>query len=93
MRESVVEAYLATRVRAMGGMCVKLAPTVAGLPDRLVLLPEGRVYLVELKQPNGRVSPVQEAIQDKLGDLGFGVTVLWSKLDVTEWLRMISRKG
>lgn len=86
MRERDVEAYLTAQVRKRGGWCVKLAPTRAGLPDRMVLLPGGRMYLVELKRPGGQISKIQTFVHSQLYDLGFIVTVLWTKPQVTAWL-------
>lgn len=86
MRESLIEKYLTAQVRKRGGWSVKLAPTRAGLPDRLVLLPGGRMRLVELKQPAGKVSRIQEVVHGKLYELGFPVAVLWSVPQVTAWL-------
>lgn len=86
MRESVVERHLVQRVRALGGQCVKLMPTIAGVPDRLVLLPNGGFALVELKQPKGRLSPVQIEWHRRLAEIGHPVAVLWSKEEVDLWL-------
>lgn len=58
--ESASEARLRTAVEAAGGMCVKIAPVDAGAPDRMVLY-QGQIHLVELKQSGGRLRPVQRA--------------------------------
>lgn len=49
MRETRVEQYLTELARGAGGDSYKLTPTTAGLPDRIVLLPGGRIIFVELK--------------------------------------------
>lgn len=85
MRESTVERVLIDEVRKLGGWAVKLAPTVAGLPDRMVLLPDGRVLFVELKTRGGRVSAIQRVIHRRLSELGHPVTVLWSTDEVRAW--------
>ena len=46
-----MEAKLTQVTKAMKGWAIKLLPSVSGLPDRLVLLPGGRVIFVELKSP------------------------------------------
>jgi hypothetical protein len=87
MLESAIERHLRDKVKAMGGMCVKLAPTIAGLPDRMVLLPHGRIYFVELKRPtDGEVSAIQLKRHRDLSQRGFSVDVLWSKSEVDAWL-------
>ena len=70
--ETDVETYLRTRVKHFGGKCVKL-PAVyeKGIPDRLVILPGGKVAFVELKRPRGgRLAPLQRYQILKLRELG-----------------------
>lgn len=86
MRESAVERHLVQRVRSLGGMCLKIMPTIAGVPDRLVLLPDSRAYLVELKQPRGKLSPLQLEMHRRLAAIGWPVAVLWNKEEVDLWL-------
>lgn len=60
MRESQIEAHLRKRVTAMGGLCWKVtSPNLRGVPDRIVLMPEGRTCWVELKAP-GKVPTIQQ---------------------------------
>ena len=55
MREKQVEAKLVRAVREAGGMCPKLvSPGLAGMPDRLLLLPGCRIGFVEVKAPGER---------------------------------------
>lgn len=89
VRENSVEYHLTSAVRELGGWSIKLAPTAVGLPDRLVLLPGGRVYLVELKAVRGHVGRAQRVVHRRLGDLGFPVTVLLSKEQVDEWIARV----
>lgn len=69
MRESAVESALREAARVVGGACWKLTSR-RGAPDRLLLLPGGRVALVETKAPGGRLSPVQRHVLDTLRGLG-----------------------
>lgn len=88
MLERTVEAHLVKRVKALGGQCIKLVPAShAGLPDRLVLLPRGRVFFVETKRPkDGQVRPVQRVMHSRLRDVGQTVVVLSSTTEVDQWL-------
>ena len=55
MTEKTIEMRLAATVRSYGGVAVKLAATgISGMPDRLILLPGGRMAFVETKAPGLR---------------------------------------
>lgn len=75
--EHDIENYLARKVKALGGKCIKLiALHEKGIPDRLVVLPKGRVGFVELKRPKGgRLSEMQKYQIEKLRGLGCKVYV------------------
>ena len=85
MRESSIERRLGTLVRKAGGLSIKILPVMAGVPDRLILLPEGRFFLVELKAPKGRLRPIQKVRHDQIRALGIEVYVLASTAEVEVW--------
>lgn len=64
---------------------MKVAPTTAGVPDRLALLPGGRIELVELKTVTGRLSPIQRVWHERAAGLGTSVTVLHGRGDIEAW--------
>ena len=77
MRESAIEKKLVQETKARGGMAVKLvSPSMNGIPDRLVLLPNGRMGFVELKVPGRKPRLVQELRIRQLRHLGFYVAVV-----------------
>lgn len=85
--ESSLEAYFREIVRRrLGGMVIKLAPTVKGLPDRIVLLPGGRIQLVELKTTTGALSAIQRIKHDRILELGTEVAVLSGRAEVDRWV-------
>lgn len=87
MKESRVEARLVRGVKKLGGLCWKfVSPGTAGVPDRIVLLPGGRVALVELKQKTGRLSAIQRVRQAELKAVGCEVWVLYGPEDVDKFL-------
>lgn len=88
MLESRIEQSLVRGVRKAGGWALKLvSPGHAGVPDRLVLLPGGRVLFVELKQDTGVLSPLQIETHKRLHRLGMKVYTLYGREGVKEFLR------
>ena len=79
MRERTVEQHLVHGLEQIGVPCEKFIPDHRrGMPDRLVLLPGGRVIWVELKTDGGALSAVQLVVHRKLEKLGQIVKVVWS---------------
>lgn len=78
--EKEIERKLKTLVEGrLGGLCLKwVCPGWSGVPDRILLLPGGRIYFVELKRPKGsKVSPLQTWWKRRLEDLGFTVWYIY----------------
>ena len=60
MRETKIEAKLIQAVRLRGGICPKLVcPGYSGMPDRIALLPGGKLAFIEVKAPVRTVAVVQ----------------------------------
>ena len=77
MLEKTIERKLTVAVKKAGGIAVKfVSPSFDGMPDRLVLQPEGLIAFVELKAPGKRPRPLQEARHRLLRSLGFKVYVI-----------------
>ena len=77
MREKSIEKELAARTRAMGGIAPKFtSPGFDGMPDRLALLPGGRMGFVELKAQGKKPRALQLARHRLLRRLGFKVYVI-----------------
>ena len=77
MREKTVEQRLVKAVKNRGGICPKLVcPGFDGMPDRLVLLPDGKVGFVEVKAPGKVPRPLQAQRHRLLRELGFRVYIL-----------------
>lgn len=85
--EKVLEKYLVSEVKKLGGWAVKLlSGLVTGLPDRLILLPGGVVAFVEVKTTGKKLSAIQFVRHNQLGALGFRVEVLDSKEGINNFI-------
>lgn len=89
MRERDIETYLCRRVVELEGICLKLEGSYRGKPDRLVLMPGGRLAFVELKAPTGRLSAHQNQFKHHLADLGFSWGVCSSKERVDDLIEIL----
>lgn len=77
MREKEVEQKLVKAVKNGGGICPKfVSPGFNGMPDRIILLPDGRFAFAELKAPGEKPRPLQLARHRLLRKLGFKVYVI-----------------
>ena len=91
MREKTVEQKLVKAVKNRGGICPKLVcPGFDGMPDRLVLLPDGKVGFVEVKAPGEKPRPLQVSRHRLLRRLGYLVFTLD---DITAIPRMLDEIG
>ena len=77
MREKAIEQKLTLMVKKQGGICPKfVSPGFDGMPDRIVLMPDGHMGFVEVKAPGETPRPLQMARHKLLQDLGFKVYLL-----------------
>ncbi len=90
MRESSVEKKLVLGIKRLGGRAYKfVSPGNSGVPDRLIILPGGKIYFVELKTDTGKLSPLQRVQIQTLEGLGQDVRVLYGAEDVGDFLEHI----
>lgn len=90
MRERDIEAYLRDRVKKAGGIAYKFeSPGNAGVPDRLILLPGGRMVFAELKAPGKKPTALQKMQHRKIDQLGFTVFILDSKKEVDAFMEYV----
>lgn len=72
MTEEYIEQKLVKAVKKRGGMAPKfVSQGLDGVPDRIVLLPMGRIAFVELKAPGRKMRPLQVRRKRQLEALGF----------------------
>lgn len=90
--EKEVERRLRKMVSRHGGMCLKwVCPGWTGVPDRIVLMPGGRVYFVELKRPKGgKLSAMQLWWRKQLQGLGFWCSYIYDDEGIATFELLIS---
>lgn len=94
MREKSIEEKLVKAVKIMGGLAPKfVSPGLAGMPDRLLLLPNGQVAFVEVKAPGRKPRPLQVRRKRQLEALGFSVYVLDDERQIGGMLNEIMERG
>lgn len=85
MREAIIENRLKKFIESKNGKCLKfVSPGFTGVPDRICLLPGGKIIFVEVKAPGKRARPIQVKIHRILKDLGFQVLVIDSEEQINE---------
>ena len=74
LSERDIEQKLVKAVKAKGGLAPKfVSPGFDGVPDRIVLLPRGRIAFIELKAKGRKMRPLQVRRKRQLKALGFSV--------------------
>ncbi len=80
MNEREIEKALVDKVKSLGGLCLKFTSTsMTGIPDRIILLPKGKIGFIEVKRPGESPRPIQRKRIRQLQDLGFKVYVIDNK--------------
>lgn len=94
MRERMIEQKLVTETKKRGGLALKfVSPSYSGMPDRLVLLPDGKMAFVKVKAPGLRPRPIQVKRHEMLRRLGFRVYVLDAMEGIPGLLQQIAEGG
>lgn len=92
LSEKQIEQKLVTEARQCGGMALKfVSPSYSGMPDRLILLSDGKMAFVEVKAPGKKPRPLQVKRHEMLRKLGFQVFVLDDVEDITGMLKKIMK--
>lgn len=90
MTESQIEYRLVKLVRERGGLCYKFtSPGNPGVPDRIVITPDGRTYFVELKTEVGRLSSIQKWQREEFRRCNSEIRVLKGLEQVKEFVREV----
>lgn len=88
MDESKIEKRLKKEIELIGGKALKfVSPGMSGVPDRIILLPHGRIVFIELKAPGKKPRPIQIKRIKEIKELGFDVRVIDSIEDVLKFVK------
>ncbi len=94
MQEKELEEKFREKIKKAGGRAYKfVSPGNSGVPDRLVVLPGGRIGFVELKQQGGKPTALQGKQIRRLRDLGCCVAVLDRQEDIEGVIGRIRKEG
>lgn len=90
MKESEIERKLVKMVRDKGGLCYKfISPNNPGVPDRIVITPDGRTIYVELKTEVGSLRRIQEWQLEEMRKRGCDVRVLKGLQAVKDFVKEV----
>jgi hypothetical protein len=91
MNEKVIEKKLRERVKKLGGLAIKFfVLSFTGFPDRIVLMPGGRIWFVEVKSTGKKPRRRQPIVIALLRKLGFEVWVIDDQPVLDEFLNRIA---
>lgn len=90
MRERDIEKWLGERLKKLGCLYYKfVSPSTPGVPDRIVILPDGKTIYVELKTEVGRLSNVQQRQIARMRERGADVRMVRGADEAKEFLREV----
>lgn len=93
MLEKDVERKLGAEIKKLGGLYYKFtSPNLPGVPDRIVILPGGRVIFVELKTEIGRLQNIQKWIIEEMRKRDADVRVIRGWPEAKDFLQEIKEK-
>jgi Holliday junction resolvase len=88
MSEKQVEQKLREGIKKLGGIAYKFtSPGNVGVPDRIIILPGGEIYFIEVKTEIGKLSKLQRSQLKKITQLGAKAFTLYGIDDVNGFLR------
>lgn len=83
LRERDIEKYLICKVKEKGGLAIKfISPSLSGIPDRIILMPKGKLAFIELKAKGKKPRPLQIKRLDDFRKLGFKCFVIDDKSQI-----------
>jgi hypothetical protein len=88
--EKTLEARLVREIEARGGMALKYTSQFhRGIPDRICLMPYGRIYFVELKSTGQRPTKLQVHALKRLSGLGYYADIIDNSEGLEKFLKQV----
>ena len=89
--EKAIEKYCQQVAKERGGVAVKFSsPANRGVPDRMLLMPGGKVAFLELKSTGKKPTKLQQWWIDRLASLGFKSGYADSKKSVKAFIDSVT---
>ena len=94
MLEKDIENWLNKQVEKLGGLAFKFtSPGNPGVPDRIYILPNGKVWFVELKQQFGRIANIQKWQRQRLLEMGCNYRLVRGMPDAKDFVEQLKVGG
>lgn len=89
--EATFELKLTRKVKNLKGICLKFKSVESGWPDRVIVMPKGKTYWVELKRPDGKgeISALQRYNGNRLWDMGHEMHFIETELELYSFLLIL----
>ena len=86
--EKDIERYFVKSVQSLNGIAYKFnSLSNRGVSDRIVCLPNGETWFVELKKEGGKLSALQKLFAEDMHKLNQNYACLWSKEHIDTWMK------
>lgn len=86
--ESKIETWLNDQIKKIGGKSYKfVSPGNPGVPDRIYLLPDGRIYFVELKRVIGKLSNIQVWQRQQFKEMGIDIRLIYGMEQAKQFIK------
>lgn len=94
VRERDIERWLVGQIKRMGGEAFKfVSPGNDGVPDRMVCMPGGKIYFIELKTEEGGPSKIQTYQIRRFQKLGCDVRIISGREEAERFVQQIKEGG
>ena len=84
--EKDIERYFVKSVQSLDGITFKFnSMSNRGVADRIVCLPNGETWFVEIKKDGGKLSALQKIFASDMAKLNQKYACLWNREQIDRW--------